>query len=360
MRIVLLAHELPGGPDAEHIARLSERHELIVGLTGSRPAGEARIGGARVVPADEAVAGQSDIAIALDWQATVRLFEAETDRFAFRVEELAFEALGELEGDRLVATLAYDLPVDFIAASPSLARALEQHRPGVRIALARRGVQPLARTRHGDDALAVHPIGDDAHAAVSRMREPHQVARSLAEADVAVLLEPTADVLDLLDAAAAGVVPVVLPVGGHEDLVAHMESGVVATHEDPLGVARDLDRIAADRELRARLAEGARARAAQWPSLQAAVDELDSAVRALVAEPPPAQTRWPARLMADAVAISTVRHLQERRLQRELGDVRVAGSPVRRVVRGVKGSRRLTPARKALSRYVPDRIKRLG
>jgi hypothetical protein len=64
--------------------------------------------------------------------------------------------------------------------------------------------------------------------------------------------------------------------------------------------------------------------------------------------------------MADAAAIGTVQHLKTAQLSRDLDNARVGRSPVRRAVRKVKRSRVLTPVRIAGSKFVPERIKKMG
>lgn len=363
MRIVFLAQSLPAGPVAEHVRLLAERHEVAVGLTKARPAGEARLGAARVIAVEEALAWKANVAVALDWRATIRLFEASSERFAFWVDSFASQRAGE--GDELVAALAYDLPVDFIAAAPWVAAALEQQRPDARIFTARNGATATERSAAGDklrvvvDDSTTH--GAPGAAALKRMKREHATVKRIADADVVLFLDPVDGLLDaVLDAARSGAIPVVLPAGGHSDLVAHMESGIVGEPEDLLGIARSLDRLQADPALRQRLSAGAINSASQWPDWPAASKEFEQALKRIVAKAPPPATRWPVRLMADAAAIGAISRLDAVRVRRELDELRVGRSPLRRAVRKIKRSRWLTPLRIAGSRFVPGRVKRLG
>jgi hypothetical protein len=365
MRIVFIAPELPEGSTAEHVRLLSERHEVVVGLTEKRPAGEAEIGPARVVAVEEALTWKADVAIALHWRATIRLFEAQAQRFAFWVDSFAGQRIAPAGGEALVAGLAYDLPVDFIAAAPWVASALEEQRPDARVFTARNGATTSERSAGGgklriliDDSTA---SGSPGAAAVKRMKRPHARAKRLADADVLLFLDPVDGVLEAaLDAARSGAIPVVLPAGGQTDLVTNMESGIVGEPEDLLGIARSLDRLQADSALRDTLSAGAAQSAAQWPDWPAASKEFEQALKRMTAKGAPKAQPWPVRLMADAAAIGAVHDLKSARLRRELDDARVGRNPIRRSVRRIKRSRRLQPLRIAGSRFVPKRLKRLG
>lgn len=324
MKIVFLIPEPPAGAAGEQIRRLSERHDVVVGVTGARPAGEARLGKAPVVPADDVTAVDADVAVALHWRATVRLFDCRARRHAFWVDSLGYEQAGRVQSENLISTLAYDLPVDFIATAPWLAQALAARRPGARILLARNGV--VASESSGEAAL--------------------------------FLAEPQVD--ELLSAAAAGIVPVVVVCGAQQDVVEHGVSGLVVQPEDERGAHRDLERLRADPGLCESLAQGARASAAAWPSPEGAARELEAALKTIVSKAPPADSAWPARLMGDAVAVSVAHNLELAALRRQLDDLLVRRSPVRRAARRLKRGRRLAPVRLALRRFVPGRIKRLG
>lgn len=363
MQIVFLAPNMPQGPAAKHIELLAERHSVTLGLTDDRPAGEARIGGARVVAVEDALAVKTDVAVALHWKATVRLFEVNAKRFAFWVDSLANQRVQA--GEQLVAGLAYDLPLDFIASAPWIAAALEQQRPDARVITARNGVTALTRSA-GGDKLRVFvddstTQGSPGASALKRMRRPHMKAKRVEDADVVLFLDPVDGVLDaVLPAAGAGVVPVVLPAGGQSDLVTHMESGFVGEPEDLLGIASFLDRLQADAALLAQLSAGAAASAAAWPDWDEASKEFERALKQIDSKSSPDASAWPVRLMADASSIALVAQLENAALRRQVDDLRLGRSPLRRGVRKIKRSRRLTPVRIAVSRFVPARVKSLG
>src|SRR4051794_30752532 len=92
---------------------------------------------------------------------------------------------------------------------------------------------------------------------LARVAEPIEPA-DLASADV--LLELNAADLPLEQAPLAmlaGVVPIVTPVDGHEELITDSENGLVVGFDDVPGTARALDTLARDRDLLARLRVGA-------------------------------------------------------------------------------------------------------
>lgn len=79
----------------------------------------------------------------------------------------------------------------------------------------------------------------------------------------------------------AGVPCVATPYGGHAEYLRDGENGLLAGFDDVPGTARALDRLAGDRDLLARLSEGALATAAGWPDEGASAAELRDAIEAL-------------------------------------------------------------------------------
>jgi ABC-type transporter Mla subunit MlaD len=88
-------------------------------------------------------------------------------------------------------------------------------------------------------------------------------------------------------------------VEGHDELVVDGESGLVVGFDDVPGAARALDTLARDRELLARLRDGALRRAAALPTVEA---EAASLLEALSAAP--ATTDRPQRLLLNARAVA--------------------------------------------------------
>ena len=249
LRLCVLAEGLPAGDDpvARVIAELSADHEVVLALT------EREIsGGAGAVPV-ASVTGSFDAAIATSWQTTTHLFGIEAARYVELVSSLEFEAMDAWQAERLAATIALDLPVDFIATEASVRDALAALRPDARVLLGRLPLAPAA-------------------------------------ADVVLEGSPVPAML-------AGCAPIVL--ASNAGPVEHMVSGLVAEPDDEADVARLRSQLADDPELAARLAQGARAAVSDWPS---DASEVVAALETIVAEPPPESARWPHRLMGDLMA----------------------------------------------------------
>jgi hypothetical protein len=257
LRVCVLAEGLPAGDDpvARVAAELSAEHEVVVALTERALAGPAALGSASVMAVAD-LSGSFDVAVATSWQTTVHLFGVSAARYVELVSELEFEEMGDWQAERLAAVIALDLPVDFIAADGAVRDALAALRPDARVLLGR---LPCAAA------------------------EPADVAVVLAGSPVGAML--------------AGSVPIVLP--SNAGPVEHMVSGLVAQPDDESDVARLEDQLSSDPELRARLADGARAAVADWPS---DASEISAALLSIVASPPPEAARWPHRLMGDVMA----------------------------------------------------------
>jgi hypothetical protein len=249
LRLCVLAEGLPAGDDpvARVAAELSADHEVVVALTQ-----RGISAGASAVPV-ASVSGAFDVALATSWQTTMHLFGVEAARYVELVSGFEFEAMGAWQAERLAAQIALDLPVDFIATHPALASALAALRPDARVVLGRLPLAPAA-------------------------------------ADVVLEGSPVPAML-------AGCAPIVL--ASNAGPVEHMVSGLVAEPDDPADVERLRARLAADPALAARLADGARAAVADWPS---DASEIRAALAEIVASPPPDPARWPHRLMGDVMA----------------------------------------------------------
>ncbi len=254
LRLCVLAEGLPAGDDpvARVAAELAADHEVVVALTERVVSSPAALGAASVVAIGD-VSGAFDVALATSWQTTVHLFGVEAARYAELVSELAFEAMGVWQAERLAAVVALDLPVDFIATDPSVQAALAALRPDARVLLGRLPLAPAAAT---------------------------------------VVLEGSP-----VPAMLAGSAPIVLPANAGP--VEHMVSGLIAEPDDEADVARLQGRLASDPELATRLGEGARAAVADWPS---DASEIAVALSAIAASDPPESARWPHRLMGDVMA----------------------------------------------------------
>ncbi|MBI5105941.1 MAG: glycosyltransferase [Solirubrobacterales bacterium] len=313
MKVLFLAPSLPTPVDRLADGLRRGGHDVTIGLTEQRPSGAAAVGGVTATAVEEVLPGGYDLAVATTWDATIRLFEADARRYASWVDAFGFERLGTWQAERIGAVLAYDLPVAFIATSPYVKARLEERRPDARVVLARAGLDhehcEMADRAGGEGPLRVLlGGGEDDVAALEQATAPVARAEGLADADVLVHLDAVDGLPRTLEAARAGVVPVVLP-GPQEDVVEHLRSGIVATPEDRRGAGRWLDRLAGDRELLGHLASAARERATSWPGFDEATDELEGALATILDADPPPATSWPTRLMADAMAgIATYRN----------------------------------------------------
>jgi len=278
--------------------------------------------------------GRFDVAVATSWEATAHLFAVRAERYAFWVDGFAHHRLGSWQAERIAAALAYDLPTDFLAAGGWVAEEIAALRPEARVLTVLPGVARGAGTEPGaggdaargplrvavDDSWLLEGQESAAEAVLEQMAEPHVRAPSAAGADVLLFLNPVDGVLGApLRAAAAGCVPLVLSsAGGAEELVTHLESGIHAEPDDVRGTARWLDHLARDRELLARLRASAAAAAAAFPTPDEALAGLQAALRVLLDEPPPAESAWPRRLMADAMAAVAVHRSDHYVLAEEL------------------------------------------
>jgi hypothetical protein len=249
LRLCVLAEGLPAGDDpvARVTAELSADNEVVVGLT------ERDISaGAGAVPI-ASIEGAFDVALATSWQTTAHLFGVDAARYVELVSALEFESMDGWQAERLAAVVALDLPVDFIATDPVVHASLTGLRPDARVLLGRLPLEPAA-------------------------------------ADVVLDGSPVPAML-------AGCAPIVLP--SNAGLVEHMVSGLIAQPDDPADIERLRAQLADDPSLAARLAEGARAAVADWPT---DASEIRTALEEILATEPPASARWPHRLMGDVMA----------------------------------------------------------
>jgi O-antigen biosynthesis protein len=336
VKVCLLSPGLPGADPADAVGRharaLADRDgiEVTLALTEHRPGGArgGALGAARAVAVETAIEASGwDVAVATDWTTTARLFEVPATRHAYWVDGLAHQRMGAWNAERIAAQLSYDLPVDFLAASRAVAAELGDLRPEARCLVVRSGVDKAAFAASGDVAtdgplrVVAVELGEedpgrawaaDALAQAAAATEARALPRDAAAAaraaayrgaDVVVMLSTVDGVLGApLEGMHCGATCIVMPVGEADELVRHGENGIVAEPDDVRGVARWLEHLARDREWLVRLREEAVATARAWPSWEDAAAELAGALERLVAEPPPDASRWPVRLMADAMA----------------------------------------------------------
>jgi hypothetical protein len=291
VRVCFLTSALPAPPAVAEYAR---RLDAVVAQT---PPGE-----------------EVDVVVATDWESTAHLFAARATRYAFWVDHFAHRRMGTWQAERFAAQLAYDLPVDFLAAAPWVRETLAELRPEARCELVTIGAPEAAAAGAAGDAappagpLRVHVAADpDARAAFAAMEEPAVEVGPGETPDVVVMLSAVDGVLGApLAGFAAGATAVVGPAHDVHDLVRHRENGFVADADDVRGAARLLDHLARDRDLLARFRAAARETAAAWPTWEQSAAELEAALGRLLAEDPPPQAAWPVRLMGDAIGGAAV------------------------------------------------------
>ena len=331
MKLCFLIEALPAPPViAGYATRLGA--DLVV--TERRPPG--RVAGA--IPVDEAKAGGPyDVAVAADWASTAHLFDVPAERRAFWVDHFAHRRMGTWEAERFAAQLAYDLPVDFIAAAPWVRDALADLRPEARTLLVTSGAPeggssggPGGGSSGGPGAagvaspsaapLRVALAGDgDERAAFAAMAEAATEVPLAGGPDVVVMLSPVDGVLGApLAGFRSGATAVVGPAPDAGDLVRHGENGLIADADDVRGAARWLDHLARDRELLDKLKAGAREAGAAWPTWEQAAEQMKGALEQLVTEDPPPQAAWPVRLMGDAIGGAAVFRQEHQLLSNEV------------------------------------------
>lgn len=357
MRVCLLTPALPAPePVAEYARLLAARHDVVTALTERPPPADV----AGTVAVGEVVGGEPfDVAMAMDWTATAHLFAVPARRHVFWVDHFAHRRLGTWQAERFAAQLAYDLPVDFVAAAPWVRDALAELRPDARCVLATAGV---AAAESGGAAgaepggptpplrVALASDGDE-RAAFEAMEEPADQVELGDAPDVVVMLSTVDGALGApLAGFRAGATAVVGPAHDAADLVEHGENGFVADADDVRGAARFLDLLARDRELLARLQAAALAKGESWPTWERSAEQLEAALEQIVAEDPPAQAAWPVRLMGDAIGAAAVVRQEFAALRGEVDRAR-AGDPRPPLVKlreGLRGTPAEEPARRAV------------
>jgi hypothetical protein len=337
MRICLLTSDPRHSTVGERVAALAERlDDATVAMTGT-----ADWPGATHV--DE-LSGSFDAAAAFGWQACLHVFGIDAKAHAYVVPALEDTLMWHGDERRLLAALTYDLPLTLIAPNRAVAQALEDRAPGRRIVV----VEPGIPRRSDDEGHRVRPSvpsDDEGHRvkpSVPSDAEGHRVrpsvplrvastapadeifarasesveAADLGSADVLLELSPAAVPLTATPRAMrAGVVPIVTPVDGHDELIADGENGIVVGFDDVPGAARALDTLARDRDLLAELRRGAVARAESLPTL----DDEASALREAMTDPAPAGD-WPVRLLLNARAAAEPIAQERRALDQVLRD----------------------------------------
>lgn len=340
MRICFLIHELSrsGGMAMvrRYAAALAARDgvevDFVLTEAKSRSA-PADFGGLPLRRIQELGDRSYDAAVATWWTTAAELWEVDARRRIVFLQNLEqrFYRGDDAYIESMGAAGVLALPVDFVVVASFMQRLLAELRPDARCALVPYGIakepfSPRPRPERGE-RLRVLVEGQpslwfkgvaDGIAAARRMAEPvdvtvvaldpaygrelgaDRVVGALDAGGMADLYARTDVLVKLarfegfglapLEAFHVGLPCVVSPYTGHEEYVAHGENGLVVGFDDEEGAARALDSLARDRDLLARLSEGALRTAASWPSDRDAAAGFVTAIERLVAEePPPAE-----------------------------------------------------------------------
>jgi O-antigen biosynthesis protein len=342
MRVCFLVPELrPSGGIAvvlEHARRLGDHAiEAEVMVAGDPRARES----------------EWDVAIATFWTTWPELHELRSRRRAVFLQSVEARFYRDTEPfDRLGADAALAQDAGYFVVAGWMRDLLAAVRPGVPVWHIPNGIDK-ARFSGGDGPRREGPLRvlvegqpslwfkgvPEAAAAVRAMERPAELtvvaldpahARELGadrvvgglDADgMAALYRETDVLLKLsrveglplppLEAFHCGVPCIVTPFTGHEDYVQHGSNGAVTGFDDRDAVTAWLDRLADDRDLLARLSDGARATATRWPDPAAATRVLAGALRELAEGPAP--VAGPAMARTIRHAIETGReHLRQR------------------------------------------------
>ncbi len=277
-----------------------------------------------VVELADALDESFDVAVSTWWETAYSLFQLRASRYASFVQSLEDRFYeGHESVERLAARLTLDLPVSFITEAEWIAQALSQLRPGVPVHLVRNGIDkeayPVADSvPEHDGPLRVLVEGapdswfkgvDHAINAVKLMREPYRLTlvcpsrNGLAPEDAELAVGPLttaemseayadADVLlklsrvegmygPPLEAFHRGATCVTTEVTGHGEYIRHGVNALVVDWDDDRGTAAQLDLLARDRELLARLRRGALKTARGWPDWAASSAEMAGALMAI-------------------------------------------------------------------------------
>lgn len=318
MRVLFLVPTLRPSGGVEVVRRHAKRLTDAHGMTAEVVA----------VDSEELPTGDPyDVAVATWWTTADVLWEVPARRRAILVQGLDERHYGPGEPpDLLGAQIPLALPIAFLTASRHLHGVLGRLRPSAPSFLVVPGVDkavfrprrtapvggPLRVLIDGEPRLAVKGV-EDAMRAVRTMQHPvhvtvvprdpatagglhaddvlsSQTAEGMAAAYAAadIVLKTSRDEglgLGPIEAFHVGVPCVATPYGGHEDYLRHGENGLLVGHGDHDGAAAALDRLAADPDLRARLAIGALATAGGWPDPEQSTSALAEALRAIAGEP---------------------------------------------------------------------------
>lgn len=278
-----------------------------------------------VIELADALDARFDIAVSTWWETAYSLFQLNAKRYASFVQSLEdrfYEGHESIE--RLAARLTLDLPVSFITEAEWIAEALTDLRPETPVHLVRNGIDkqvfsPVRSVPRHDGPLRVMIEGAPdswfkgvGHAinAVKLMREPYRLTLvcpnrdGLAPEDAAIAIGPLTpaemahtyedcDVLlklsrvegmygPPLEAFHKGATCITTEVTGHGEYIRHGVNALVVDWDDDRGAAAQLDLLARDHELLAKLRGGALETAKDWPDWSASSSEMAVAVTEII------------------------------------------------------------------------------
>lgn len=282
-----------------------------------------------VMELSDAIGEQFDIAISTWWETTYSLFQIRAKHYASFVQSLEDRFYQPREAiERLGARLTLDVPVTFITEATWIAETLAELRPDATTHMVRNGIDkqvfPLIETLepNNDDPLRVliegnpeswfkgvgHAINsvnamteakhltivcptrgglapEDAADAIGPMSQA-ELASVYAETDVLVKLSHVEGMYGPpLEAFHRGATCVTTEVTGHDEYIKHGVNALITDWDDERGTAAQLDLLARDRELLARLRRGALATAREWPGWQESSSKFAAALYAIASEP---------------------------------------------------------------------------
>ena len=303
MRVCFLLHELGRAGGMGVIARHVE-------LLNARPGWDAEI-----VLIDEIDDREWDYALATWWETADALWRVRAKRRGVFLQSLEERFYSERElWERLGASSVLALPVDYVTVGHWMRDVLAELRPDARCVVVRNGIdkdvfKPPATTAPRDEPLRVLIEGNPdmwlkaipaAKAAVEAMAEPatvtlatggrtvEEMAELYASHDVLLKLSRVEGVaLPPIEAMHCGTPCVVTPHTGHDEYVEHGVNGLVVGFDDEKAATHALDRLARDRDLLARLSDGALSTASAWPSVKESSERLAGALNELAVGPAP-------------------------------------------------------------------------
>jgi O-antigen biosynthesis protein len=345
-----------------------------------------------VITLNEALGQEFDIAISTWWETAYSLFLLRAKRYASFVQSIEDRFYQPHESiERLSARLTLDLPVAFITEASWIAETLAELRPDASIQLVRNGIDkevfaPVETIEpNSDRPLRVLIEGSPqswfkglrpAIKAADRMKEEKRltivcstlegleptyaprVVGPLSQPDLVKIYSDTDVLLKLsrvegmygppLEGFHRGATCITTEVTGSDEYIRHGVNALICDWDDPRGTAAQLDLLARDRELLARLRRGALETARQWPDWSQSSREFAAALAEIAASPRPDGIDFlPGMLQRLRVGI------EKERGSRGYYRLLAADAGRWRRINSVPGLSQLFAARRSLKRHSP-------